>query len=71
MGGIKVEDKHIKLDIINERTEHNLKIFITNHILQGTHLVHDGWPSYQFLDEEDSVYSHEEHNFEFENFGKV
>ena len=49
------------MDIINVRNEENLKTFITNHITPGTHIVTDGWQSYDFLDGYDSVWTHEKH----------
>ena len=67
---IDKEDKDLRLDIINGRTQANLKTFVVNHIAPGTHLVHDGWVSYTFLDSEDSVYTDEEHNHGAGNFGE-
>jgi hypothetical protein len=49
VGAIDTENKNIRLDKINERTQNNLKTFDTNHIAPGTHLTHDGWPSYTFF----------------------
>lgn len=69
-GAIDKEDKDIRLDIINKRTQNNLKTFFTNHIAPGTHIVHDGWVSYTFLDSEDLVYTNEEYNYGEGNFGQ-
>ena len=61
VGAIETKSKKLRLDIINERNEENLKTFIINHIVPGTHIVTDGWPSYDFLDGYDSVWTHEIH----------
>ena len=57
------------MDYLPERNGHNLKIFVNNHILPGTNLTHDGWQGYNFLDEEDSVWTHECHNHGHGDFG--
>ena len=44
--------------MLPERNSENIKIFITNHIILGTNITHDGWQGYNCLDEEDSVWSH-------------
>ena len=62
VGAIDDESKDIRLDLINERNQINLKTFFYNHIIPGTHVVHDGWSAYAFLDSDDSIYTHEEHN---------
>jgi len=54
---------------MTNRNAENLKIFITNHIIPGTNIIHDGWRAYSFLDSEDSVYTHEEFNHGQGNFG--
>lgn len=69
VGEIDPESKDIRLDVINERNQTNLKTFFYNHIIPGTHVVHDGWSAYAFLDSDDSVYTHEEHNHGAGNFG--
>ena len=69
VGAIDPESKDIRLDVINKRNQTNLKTFVYNHIIPGTHVVHDGWSSYTFLDYDDSLYTQEEHNHGADNFG--
>ena len=38
---IDPESKGIRLDVINERNQTNLKTFVYNHIIPGTHMVHE------------------------------
>ena len=54
--------------MVNRNANH-LKIFITNHIIPGINIIHDGWRAYSFLDSDDSVYIHEEYNHGQGNFG--
>ena len=69
VGAVDTNTKQICLDIINERNSANLKIFVYNHIVPGTHIIHDGWSGYIFLNDDDSVYTEEEHNHGAGNFG--
>ena len=41
-----------------------------NHIEAGSHLIHDGSRGYRFIDSNDPVYTHEEHNHSVGNFGQ-
>ena len=61
VGALETKSKKLRMDIINERNEENLKIFISNHIAPGTHIVTDGWPTYDFLDGYDSFWTSEKH----------
>ena len=58
---IETRSKKQRLDIINERNEINIKIIISNHIEPGTQIVTDGSPIYNFLDGEESYWTHEKH----------
>ena len=69
VGAIDTTTKNVRLDYLPERNGHNLKIFVNNHILPGTNLTHDGWQGYNFLDNEDSVWTHETHNHGYRDFG--
>ena len=64
------ETNELRLDVVKERTTENLKTFVYNHIIPGTLIVHDGWRSYSFLDDDDSVFTHEEYNHAHGNFGR-
>ena len=46
-----------------------MKKFVINHIIPGTHLTHDNWAGYTFLDDEDSVPTHESHTHGHGDFG--
>ena len=70
VGALDTETNELRLDIVKERTSENLKTFVYNHIIPGTLIVHDGWRSYSFLDDDDSVYTHEEYNQTHGNFGR-
>ena len=70
VGAIDTETKELRLDVIKERNSTNLKIFINNHVEPGTHIVHDSWRAYSFLDGEDSIYTHETLNHGAGNFGQ-
>ena len=62
IGAIVTKSHKISCDFIFERTMENLKTFVNNHILQGTHITTDGYPAYSFLDDPDeSVWTHEVH----------
>ena len=61
VGGIDTTTKAVRLDIVSERNSINLKYFVENHIESGTNISHDGWPGYNFLDDDDSVWTHEVH----------
>ena len=62
VGALDTDTKEVRFDIIKERNAANLKILVFNHIEAGSHIVQDGWPDYNFLDGNDSVYTHETHN---------
>ena len=55
-------NKNIRLDILPSRDANTLKILVKNHIIPGTNITHDGWAGYLFLDDDDSVWTHESHN---------
>lgn len=69
VGAIESRSKKLRIDVINVRNEENIRIFITNHIAPGTHIITDGWPSYNFLDGYESVWKHEIHNHSLGNWG--
>ena len=69
VGALDTETKELRMDIMVHRNANNLKIFITNHIIPGTNIIHDGWRGYFFLDSDDSVYTHEEYNHGQGKFG--
>ena len=69
VGAIESRSKKLRLDVINIRNEENIRIFITNHIEPGTHIISDGWPSYNFLDGNESVWTHEIHNHSLGDWG--
>ena len=62
VGVIDISTKNIRLDILPPRTSANLKIFFTRYIQSGTHIIHDGWMGYNFLDDEDSYWIHVTNN---------
>ena len=41
VGAVDADTKQLRLDVINERNSTNLKIFVYNHIVPGTHIVHE------------------------------
>lgn len=68
---IETRSKKIRLDLLPDRSSHNLEIFVTNHILPGTTIVTDNWEGYNFLDNDDSsTWPHEEYNHGHGNFGE-
>jgi hypothetical protein len=69
VGAIETISKKIRLDVLPTRDADSLKIFLNNHILPGTNITHDGWAGYNFLDAEDSVWTHEVHNHGRGDFG--
>ena len=69
-GFIDTATKAVRIDIIPSRTSQNIEIFVRNHILPGTHIAHDGWAGYSFLDDDDvSVWTHETHTHAVGDFG--
>ena len=62
VSAIDTTTKNIRLDVLSEKSGSNLKIFVTNHIIPGSNIVHDDWEGYNFLDDDDSVRTHETHN---------
>ena len=55
VGAIETKSRKIRFYFIQERTSENLKIFVNNHIEAGTHITHDGWSRYNFLDDDERV----------------
>ena len=69
-GCIDTTTKAVRIDVIPSRNAQNIKIFVQNHILPGSHITHDGWDGYSFLDNNDeSVWTHETHNHALGDFG--
>ena len=69
-GCIDTTTKAVRIDVIPSRNAQNIKIFVQNHILPGSHITHDGWAGYSFLDNNDeSVWTHETHNHALGDFG--
>ena len=54
-GCIDTSTKAVRIDVIPSRTSENIKIFVQNHILPGSHITHDGWAGYGFLDNKFSL----------------
>ena len=70
VGGIETKSRKMRLDILPSRDSIHLKNFVNNHIKPGTTIVTDGWPGYNFLDnDENSVWPHEVYNHGAGNFG--
>lgn len=69
VGAIDTQTRKTRYDNINIRDANNLRIFFTNHIYHGNHITHDGWLGYNFLNEEDSPWTHEVHNHGHGDFG--
>ena len=70
VGAIETDTYRLRIDIIPERNQNNLKIFVNNHIVPGTTIVTDGWAGYRFLDNDDtSVREHQIHNHGAGDFG--
>ena len=61
VGGVDIKLKNIWLDIIKQRNETNLAIFILNHFREGIHFTHNGWTGYNFLINNIN-YNHKIHN---------
>lgn len=62
VGAIETKSRKMRFDFMKERNSDNLKIFVQNHIEPGTHITHDGWAGYNFLEDPDeSVWTHEIH----------
>ena len=60
----------MRFDFVNERTSENLKIFVLNHIEAGTHITHEGWSGYNFLnDHNEPIWTHEAHMHGGGDFG--
>ena len=70
VGAVDTDTKELRMDIMSNRNSSNLKIFITNHIIPGTNIIHDGWRGYAFLNSDNSVYTNEEYNHAYGNFGQ-
>ena len=70
IGAIDTTNHNIRLDVLPDRNSENIKIFITNHIIPGTNITHDGWLGYNCLDDDDSVWTHETHNHGAGDFGQ-
>ena len=66
---INTKNKNVRLDILLTRNANALKIFVNNHIIPGTNITHYGWVGYSFLDDKDSVLTHESHNHGHGDFG--
>ena len=61
LGAINNKTNNIRLDVYKTRTEEDCKRFISNHIKENNTIITDGWPSYNFLNRDDSNYVHEVH----------
>ena len=69
VGGIYATSKALRMDIIPERNATNLEIFVKNHIEPGSNINHEGWMGYSFLDNDNSVWTHETHMHGTGQFG--
>lgn len=69
VGVIDTKNKAKRFDVINERNSENLKVFITNNLLPGTHITHNNWPAYNFLNDINLGYTHEFHSHGGGDFG--
>ena len=68
LGGIETKDKNIRLSITKIRNIDNLENFVYENFIEGTHFTHDGWNSYNFLNNNIN-YTHETHNHGAGDFG--
>ena len=59
-GQIGLSTKAVSIDVIPSRTSQNKKIFVQNHIFPVSHITHDEWTRYSFLDNNDeSLWTYE------------
>ena len=56
IGATETKSRKILCDFMLDRTMENLKTFVNNHILSGTHITTDGFPEYSFLDDQINHY---------------
>ena len=69
VGWIDTTTKALRLDIVPERNSINLNYFVKNHIEPGSNITHYGWSGYNFLDDENSLWTHEPHVHGTGDFG--
>ena len=70
VGIIDNKNKAKRFDVINERNSDNLKLFVTNHVLPSTHITHDNWLAYNYLNDINLGYTHESHSLGRGDFGQ-
>ena len=58
LGGIETKDRKLRVSISKIRDTNALQNFINDNFLEGTHFNHDGWPGYNFLNNNIN-YTHE------------
>ena len=61
VGAKNISTGKILIDIFKIRNTENLKTFIFNRIKENHNIITDGWPAYNFLDDDDVNYNHEVH----------
>ena len=69
IGAIDSDTKHIRLDVTTVRNTNNLKKFVYNHIEPGINIIHDCCSGYSFLDDDDAIWTHEDHIHGYHDFG--
>ena len=67
IGLIDIENKNIRLELVNQRTTEIIKKIIIHHIGKNNTIITDGWESYQWLSESD--YHHIVHVRGMNDFG--
>lgn len=50
---------NIRVEVLETRSENDIRLFISNHIKNNNNIITDGWSSYSFLDNPNSNYTHE------------
>ena len=51
--------QYLRIYFFKIRNTENLKSFIFNHIKENNNIITDGWPAYNFLDDNAINYKHE------------
>ena len=68
IGGIETKTRKVRLILAKDRTRNTIESFVNNNFQEGTHFIHDDWPSYNFLDN-NMNFTHEIHRLGGGDFG--
>lgn len=61
LGGIETKERRVRLQLTKNRNQAIIEKFVNENFLEGTHFVHEAWPAYGNIFNNNISFTHETH----------